>query len=206
MGQEGCEEGDGESGIETLLRESKSLSSRILEKWFRWYIFLKVINSRSVLMSTIYTDAINQQSNYGERVVKGVSFRLTVKKLYYQPDIGSSKPTLPTQYPRAHKWRPQKHFPRSTSRVFRSARKDEWKVCPFKQPIRLLTEYFDGIERTTCTWSAWTFNSKYLHQLLLSTKTINLLTRIFSDRILEYPIVIFRTKHNMILAFIDRIW
>ena len=85
MGQKGCEEGDGEGGIETLLRESKSLSSRILEKWFRWYIFLKVINFRNVFMSTIYTDAINQQSNYAERVVKGVSLRLTVKKLYYQP-------------------------------------------------------------------------------------------------------------------------
>ena len=103
----------------TLLRESKSLSSRILEKWFRWYIFLKVINFRNVFMATIYTDAINQQSNYGERVVKGVSLRLTVKKLYYQPDIGSSKPTLLTQYPRAHKWRPQKHFPSLSYRAKR---------------------------------------------------------------------------------------
>ncbi len=69
----------------------------------QWYIFLKVIDFRSVFMSTLYTDAINQLSNYGERVVKGVSLRLTVKKLYYQPDIGSSKPTLLTQYLRAHK-------------------------------------------------------------------------------------------------------
>ena len=60
MGQEGCEEGDGKGGIETPLRESKSLSSRILEKWFRWYIFLESDKFPNVFISTIYTDAINQ--------------------------------------------------------------------------------------------------------------------------------------------------
>ena len=129
-----------------------------------------------------------------------MSLRLTVKKLYYQPDIGSSKPTLLTQYPRAQQMTTPEALPQS----FVSREKTSGKFAPSNNPSDYSPNTSVKSKEPHVHDLPGHSTSNNLHQLLLATKTINLLTRIFSDRILEYPIVIFRTKHNMILAFIDR--
>jgi len=109
----------------------------------------------------------------------------------------SFSPTVLTQYPLAHKWRPQYFFPSLSNR---------WKSfndnLPFKNPITADTEYFGGNDMTKWIWSFWTFssitstNSFWLHK-----------ARVFCYHIiLEYSKTIFWAKYNVVFTFINGMW